>query len=178
MADSKISDLPLRDTLTGSEQFPLDQGATTVRASLDDIKTYCNTILTLTDGTWSGIFSEYGILGETVAFGELIYLSAADSKWYKADATTAATSGDVKVGVCVVGGILDAATTILYIGSIRADVLFPTFTISGPVMISETPGEMTQTAPVTSNSVTRRIGFANTANEVLINISNDYYTHI
>jgi hypothetical protein len=178
MADSKISDLPLRDALTGAEQFPLDQGLVTVKASLDDVKQYCNTILTLTDGTWSGIFSEYGILGEAVAFGELIYLSAADSKWYKADATTAATSGDVKVGVCVVGGVLDAVTTILYIGSIRADALFPTFTISGPVMISETPGEMTQTAPVTSNSVTRRIGFASTANEVLINISNDYYTHI
>lgn len=178
MADTKISDFTLAATLTGAEELAGVQSASDAKITIDQIKTFTNTILTLTDGSWSGIFSEYGILGETVAFGEVIYFSAADSKWYKADATTAATSGDVKVGVCVVGGILDDTTTILYIGSIRADALFPTFTVSGPVMISETPGEMTQTAPVTSNSVTRRIGFANTANEVLINISNDYYTHV
>lgn len=130
------------------------------------------------DGAWSGIHAEAGVLGETVSFGQVCYFKAADSRWWLADASSVTTSGDVRVGVCVVAGNAASATTILFVGNIRADTLFPTFTISGPLHISETAGAMTQTAPTTTDSVTRRIGFAHTADAADINVSNDYYTHV
>mgnify|MGYP000911877458 CR=1 FL=1 len=51
MADSKISDLAVNDTLTGTESFVIDQGLTTVKLSLDDLKQYTNV----------GVLSEYTI---------------------------------------------------------------------------------------------------------------------
>lgn len=130
------------------------------------------------DGKWSGIHAEAGVLGETVSFGQVCYFKAADSRWWLADASSVTTSGDVRVGVCVVAGNAASSTTILFTGNIRADALFPTFTISGPLHISETAGAMTQTAPTTTDSVTRRIGFARTADAADISVSNDYYTHV
>jgi hypothetical protein len=129
------------------------------------------------DGKYSAIWSEAGTLGETVAFGEPVYLKAADSQWYKTDASAVATAG-VKVGICVDGGVDNDATTILFIGNIRADSLFPTFTIAGQVFLSETAGAMTQTAPTTTDSVTRTIGYANTADDMDVFISQDWVTHV
>jgi hypothetical protein len=178
MPDTRIVDFTPASPLTGSEELAGVQSASDVKISTSQIKTFTNCIKPLDNNSWGGIFYETGILGESVLFGEVIYLNGVDSKWYKADASDASTSGDVKVGVCVSGGNANDNTIILYIGNIRADSLFPIFTVSGPVMMSETPGQMTQTAPTASNSVTRRIGFASTPHEVFVNISNDYYTHI
>ena len=44
MADKKISELTGASTITGSEEIPVVQSATTVKASVDDIKTYTEPI--------------------------------------------------------------------------------------------------------------------------------------
>jgi hypothetical protein len=130
------------------------------------------------DGKYCGI-AEAGVAGAALAFGDLVYLAAADSRWELTDANAAATAGDVKIGICVLAAAGDgSATVILLWGKVRADANFPTMTISAPQYISETAGDITGTQPVTTDAVIRRIGFANTADELFFCPSNDYVTHI
>uniref|UniRef100_A0A6M3J489 Uncharacterized protein n=1 Tax=viral metagenome TaxID=1070528 RepID=A0A6M3J489_9ZZZZ len=128
------------------------------------------------DGKYTAISSEAGVLGETVAFGEAVYFKAADSKWWKAKADVAATSGPVRIGLCVVVGDADDATIIVFIGTIRADALFDTFTISAPVFLSAaTAGKIASAAPTgTTNFVVRTVGHAVDGNTVHVNVSQDY----
>lgn len=129
------------------------------------------------DGKWSGIM-EAGTAGATLAFGDLVYLAAADSRWELADASAASTSGLVKLGMCVLAAAADGdPTNILLWGKIRADAAFPTFTVSAPVYVSETAGDVTGTQPTTTDAVIRTIGFAVTADAFHFAPSPDYMTH-
>lgn len=129
------------------------------------------------DGTYSGI-TEVGTAGDTIAFGDLCYLSAVDSRWELADATVDTTSGGVKIGMCVQASTDGNPTTILLMGKIRADAKFPAMTISAPLYVSLNPGEITVTQPSGTDEVIRIIGHANTADELYFNPSNDWMTHI
>ena len=130
------------------------------------------------DGKYSGTTIS-GTAGATLAFGDVIYLAAADSRWELTDASAAATAGSVLVGICVLAAAADGdPTVILLSGNIRADAVFPTFTISAPVYISETAGDVTGTQPVTADAVIRVLGFALTADSMYFNPSGDYITHI
>jgi hypothetical protein len=128
------------------------------------------------DGKYSGIV-EAGTIGTAaLAFGESVYL-ASTGKWEKTKADAAATAKD-KLGICVLAGASNAATVILLFGNIRADSLFPSFTVGAPVFLSAaTAGALTSTAPTgTTDFVVRCVGFANTADELFWNPSNDYIT--
>lgn len=130
------------------------------------------------DGTYTGT-TITGTAGATLAFGDIVYLAAADSRWELADASAASTSGSVLVGICVLAAASDgSATTILLSGNIRADTAFPSLTVSAPVYISETAGDVTNTAPTTTDSVTRVLGFGLTADSMIFNPSEDYVTHV
>jgi len=130
------------------------------------------------DGTFSGV-TIAGTAGATLAFGDVIYLAAADSRWELADASAASTSGSVLIGMCVLAAAADADPTVILLqGNIRADTAFPALTISAPVYISETAGDVTNTAPTTTDSVTRVLGFALTADSMYFNPSGDYITHV
>ena len=119
-----------------------------------------------------------GTAGAALAFGDLIYLAAADSRWELADASAASTSGDVLLGMCVLAANADAdPTTVLLQGFIRADTAFPALTISAPAYVSETAGDIVTAQPTTTDAVIRRVGFAWTADELYFNPSNDYITH-
>lgn len=129
------------------------------------------------DGKYTGI-TIAGTAGTTLAFGDLVYLAAADSRWELADADAASTSGDVMLGMCVLAAAADgSATTILLYGNIRADANFPTLTIGAPAYVSTTAGDIQTAQPSGTDDVIRRVGFALTADELLFNPSNDYVTH-
>lgn len=126
------------------------------------------------DGKYSGIV-EAGTAGATLAFGDLIYLAAADSRWELADANAIGTAGGVKLGICVLAAAADGnATTVLLFGKVRADAVFPALTISAPVYIGETAGDIVTSAPSTSGAVVRIIGHGNTADELYFHPSNDW----
>lgn len=130
------------------------------------------------DGLYSGI-TRAGTAGATLAFGDLVYLAAADSRWELADADAASTSGDVLLGMCVQAAASDGSVTkILLYGNIRADAAFPALTIGAPAYVGTTAGDIQTTQPSGTDDVIRRIGFALTADELLFNPSNDYTTHI
>lgn len=129
------------------------------------------------NGKWSGIM-EAGTAGAALAFGDLVYLAVADSRWELADASAASTSGLVKIGICVLAAAADGdPTNILLWGKVRAAV-FPSMTVSAPQYISETAGDITGTQPTTTDAVIRTIGFANTSAELFFCPSSDYMTHV
>ncbi len=72
----------------GGHQLLLENGAIQLDSALS------------ADGKYTGIVMA-GTAGTTLAFGDLCYLAAADSRWELTDANAASTSGDVKLGMCV-----------------------------------------------------------------------------
>jgi hypothetical protein len=129
------------------------------------------------DGTWCGI-SEAGTAGTALAFGDLVYLAAADSRWELTDADAEATAGPVKLGICVLAAAGDgSATTILLFGKIRADSKFPTLTVSAPAYVGTTAGAIQVAQPSSTDQVIRVVGYGNTADELFFNPSQTYFTH-
>lgn len=130
------------------------------------------------DGKYCGIVRA-GTAGATLAFGDLVYLAAADSRWELADADAASTSGDVILGMCVLAAAADGdPTTILFYGLIRADTAFPALTVGAPAYVGTTAGDIQTAQPSGTDDVIRRVGFAWTADELFFNPSNDYITHV
>lgn len=130
------------------------------------------------DGKYSGTCIS-GTAGAALAFGDVVYLAAADSRWELTDADAVGTAGTVLVGICVLAAAGDgSATKILLNGTIRADAKFPTFTVSAPVYIdTTTAGGVTTTAPTGADDVVRVLGFALTADSMYFNPSPDHITH-
>lgn len=128
------------------------------------------------DGTYTGITID-GTAGATLAFGDLIYLAAADSRWELVDADAVGTSGTVLIGLCVLAAASDgSATKILLQGTVRADTAFPALTISAPVYAGETAGDVQTTIPTGADAVIRVVGFALTADSMYFNPSSDHQT--
>lgn len=131
----------------------------------------------LTDGQYSGIITS-GTAGATLAFGDLVYLAAADSRWELADADAASTSGDVVLGLCVLAAANDGdATKILLVGMINAATAFPALTVGAPAYVSTDAGDIQTAQPTGTDDVIRRVGFAWTGDILFFNPSNDYITH-
>lgn len=129
------------------------------------------------DGTWSGIM-QAGTAGATLAFGDLIYLAAADSRWELADADAAATAGDVVLGMCVLAAAADGdPTNVLLYGKIRADAAFPTLTIGAPAYVGTTAGDIQTAQPSGTDDIIRVVGFGLTADVLLFNPSGFWISH-
>jgi len=129
------------------------------------------------DGTFTGITIP-GTAGTALVFGDLVYLAAADSRWELTNADAEATAGPVLVGMCVLAAAGDgSATVILLQGTIRADANFPVLTVSAPVYVSTTPGDIQVAKPSGTDDVIRVMGFALTADSIVFNPSPDYITH-
>jgi hypothetical protein len=130
------------------------------------------------DGDYSGI-TFVGTAGATVGVGDVLYLKAADSEWYLCDASAVATAGTVAVAIAVSTGTDGNPVTLMTHGILRADAGFPALTIGAPVYISETgttTNTVTVTAPTTADAVIKIVGYALTANEMLVQISPDHIT--
>ncbi len=128
------------------------------------------------DGKYCGT-TEVVTAGETIAFGDIVYLKAADSQWYLADADADATAGAVRIAIAVTAGTDNNPMTILTYGKIRADANFPTLTVGAPAYISNTPGDIQTAQPSGTDDVIRIVGYANTTDELFFNPSDDYFTH-
>ena len=131
------------------------------------------------DGKYSGVCIT-GTAGATLAFGDLIYLAVADSRWELCDADAVATAGNILIGMCVLAAAGDAsATKILLMGQIRADAKFPALTIGAAVYASDvTAGAIQVAIPTGADNVIRVVGFAMTADEIYFNPSQDHQTTV
>ena len=108
-------------------------------------------------GEWSGIICD-GVYGDTLVFGDLIYLNEADQRWEKTDADAEATAGDVMLGMALESGTDGQTKKIFLYGYIRLDTW--NFTSYGHTLyVSCTAGEMTQTRPNEAGDIVRVVGY-------------------
>jgi hypothetical protein len=131
------------------------------------------------DQTWYGI-TEEGTAGEALVFGQLCYFKPETSQWklVKADAASIGIAS-LKLGVCILAASgVGEATAMLLWGKIRADSLFDPFDVGLPLYISAaTAGKIVSAAPTgTTDFTVRKVGFANSADEIFFCPSNDYIT--
>jgi hypothetical protein len=129
------------------------------------------------DGKWSGI-AEAGTAGAILAFGDLVYLQTADSKWELANADNAATGCSFKLGICVLAANENAATVILLWGKVNAATAFPALTIGAPVYMGIVAGDVQVAAPSATTDVVRVVGYGNTADELFFNPSQDWFEKV
>lgn len=129
------------------------------------------------DGKYSGFCTSNFLAGATLAFGDLVYLASADSRWELVDANAEATAKGI-LGICVLAAAGDgSATTVLLLGKVRADTAFPALTIGAPVFAGTTAGDVQTTAPSGAADIIRIVGFGITADELLFNPSPDWFEH-
>lgn len=129
------------------------------------------------DGKYCGIV-EAGTADATIAFGDLCYFKASNSRWALADADADSTAGAVMIAICVLASTSGNTTTVLRWGKIRADAKFPALTIGGPAYVSGTSGTIQTTQPSSTDQVIRIVGYGCTGDELLFQPSNDYMTHV
>lgn len=116
------------------------------------------------DGKYSGI-TMTGTGGATIAFGEVVYLDAATSRWKLADADAAST-GTPMIAIAVSSSTDGNPITLLLKGNIRADAKFPALTIGAVVYLGETAGAVQTAIPTGADNIIRVMGFALTADEM------------
>ena len=110
------------------------------------------------------------------AIGDLVYLDSS-ATWQKTDANTAALYNGM-LGIALAVAATGAPLLVALPGSfVYAAAAFPTFTIGGPIYMSETPGVVTQTAPTTTDSATRVVGWGVHADKMYFFPSPDYGVH-
>ena len=128
------------------------------------------------DGKYSGIVRA-GTAGAALAFGDLCYFSVTDSRWELVDADAEATTFGL-LGICVLAAAADGnSTAMLLWGIVRADAVFPTFTIGAPVFAGTTAGDVQTTAPSGAADIIRIVGQGYTADELFFCPSPDYFEH-
>lgn len=128
------------------------------------------------DGKYSGT-TIAGTAGAALAFGQLVYLAVADSRWELVDADSVTTAGAVLTGMCVLAAAADGDPTVILLdGNIRADTAFPALTIGAPVYAGTTPGEIVVTKPSGTDDVVHVVGFALTADSILFRPSFNHAT--
>lgn len=128
-----------------------------------------------TDHTANGPTTNTFNAGATIAIGELCYLGSGGT-WLLTDASAESTAGSVMLGICMEAQTAGNAMLVALAGSFARDDTW-TWTTGGELYISETAGDLTQTAPTVTDSVTRVVGYAVSADVIYFNPSSDHLTH-
>ena len=105
-------------------------------------------------------------VGESVVFGNLLYIKS-DGKWWKTDSNAAATMPGLRLALATASA--DASCSCLMIGKARDDSW--AWTVGGLIYASETAGALTQTAPTTSGAQVQLVGVAYHADKISFNPS-------
>jgi len=132
------------------------------------------TIADLFDSTLASDHSYSGLTltltaGETVAFGEIVYMNFTDKEVKKAKADAAATMP--AIGVALEGKNDGQACLVLIFGYIRDDTY--NFTATNVYVSDVTGGATLSTPPADSGDQVQRIGFAFHADKMFFNPSTD-----
>lgn len=136
-----------------------------------------NYIVPTVDGTATGPTTNAFNSGySSSAVGDLVYLDSS-ATWQKCDANTLALYNGL-LGIALEVKSSGNALKVALPGSIVYATAFPTFTIGAPVYMSETAGAVTGTAPTTTDSATRVIGWGVHADKLYFYPSPDYITHV
>lgn len=109
------------------------------------------------------------ILGETVAIGDLVYLSS-NSKWYKTSASLLSKSS-TELRICLEAGVLDDVISMLVYGyHTYTGLIVP----GAKYYLSTSSGQITESLYVGTNNVIRYIGTGYDVNTFLFNPDQTY----
>jgi hypothetical protein len=109
---------------------------------------------------------ELVIVGESVAFPDLLYLKS-DGKWWKADADAATSMPGLRMALETKGA--DGVCLVLRMGRVRDDDW--AWTVGGLIFASTTAGGLTQTAPSESGDQVQVVGIAYHADKMIFDPS-------
>ena len=133
-----------------------------------------NSAVPTVDGTATGPTTNSFNSGySSSAVGDCVYLDSS-ATWQKTDANTVY---DGLLGIALEVKASGSALLVALPGAFVHATGFPTFTIGGPVYMSETAGVVTQTKPTTTDSATRVLGWGVHADKMYFFPSPDYITH-
>jgi hypothetical protein len=126
------------------------------------------------DGKYCVTLALDGVAGEEVDYGEVVYFKT-DSKWWLAKGDAEATVSPM-TGLVITAGTssADEAIKVALIGEVRADAAFPSFTVGAPVFISAATGGILTTTELTTGQYQKAIGWAKTANVVVLTGNPDW----
>lgn len=120
------------------------------------------------NNTYSGII-EIGIVGETVAFGDVLYLKFSDGKWWKAKADAYATTPAVRMAMAAISA--NASGVLLIEGNVRYDSW--SLAARNVWLSAATAGAITTTQPSTTGNQIQFIGTAKTSTTMYFKPSSD-----
>lgn len=133
------------------------------------------TVPTVDDTATGEITNAFNSGYSSSAIGDLVILDSS-ATWQKTDANTASLYNGL-IGIALEVKASGNALKVLLRGFAYCSTAFPTFTVGGTVYMSETAGAVTQTAPTTTDSATRILGYAVHADKMWFNPSPDWITH-
>ena len=132
---------------------------------VNDVPNIINLVAPSADVTVGGTV-ETDVVGENVAFGDILYMKS-DGKWWKSDADAAATMPALRMAAATISA--DASGVLLVAGRARNDAW--AWTVGGIIYASTTAGEITQTAPSGSADIVQVVGVAYHADKMIFNPS-------
>jgi len=126
----------------------------------------------MADDKYNGVTLKGLNAGEAITQWDAVFFNVADSEYHQADADAA---GEFPCrGIAVAAGSDGAALLIVVQGLIRNDGW--TWTVGAPIYLSDTAGELTQTAPSGSGDAVQLVGWATSVDEMYVNVSGHYIT--
>lgn len=109
-----------------------------------------------------------GVAGETLAAGDLVYLKAADSRLWKADANVTAAEAALK-GICLNGGAAGQPIALANAGIVT--VQLAAFTLIGGLMaLSPTAGKMMDIDDQVNGEYVTEVGYIISATTFMLRI--------
>lgn len=123
-----------------------------------------------TDDTYEGQVISGRNAGATIAQWEVVYLDSSGT-WRLADANGTGTYP--ARGLAIAAYVSTNAAKVLFNGVARNDAW--NWTIGGDIYLSGTPGAMTQTAPSTSGDKVQKLGYALSADSMMVCIGSGEY---
>lgn len=168
----KCGDLRVGTTTIKISRFRLDMGNLPIKS----VSTIGINESLATDDTASGIIVSM-TAGETLAFGNVVYIKSSDGRCYKADATGNSSKYPV-MGIAIASISTGVAGDILLHGTARRNVSDWNWAVGGVIYLSKTAGAMIQSyADYTTDDVIQVLGIATNATRIYFNPSPDYITH-
>lgn len=104
----------------------------------------------------SNAVKEYGVFGEAVTAGQLVYKKAADGKYWLSDSNSATAEVRGVSGVALVGGAANQQAVVQTGGNILPGA---TVVVGETYYLGETPGAIQPRADVGSGEYVTKVGF-------------------
>lgn len=175
----------IKDFCEKIDEDDMASNSATAMPTQQSVKAYVDTSITsvagldfeesLSAGEYAGITCQ-GVYGDTLVFGDLIYLNDDDTRWELADADAEVSAGPVILGIALESGGDGDSRLVLLKGFVCLAAW--NWNVGDALFVHTTAGDMTQTAPSGAADIIRIVGWAHDdADTIYFSPSADYFEH-